>query len=277
MRINGSARVFVAAVLITGGIVHGEEYLTETSALQSQVKSYEAKIKEVSAKIEHEKKKAAGDSASYAAYVKDLTGRCSGLQVERDSLLGLTKRLRDKRDSLEREEAVLGMQKQSVVRGCDALLATLRHNCRQFVDTLALFAPFNIGKQIDAIRFLEGEMAAGTITSGEALERYWHVFSQIEKASYRVETWSGASPTPAIKGDVRFLRIGFVWLGCIENSNSRAVLYDTKKRIWQEVKDPSVTSKMVKAIQVASGMASPQLVPVPFEVGLSTIQKKAEE
>jgi hypothetical protein len=140
------------------------------------------------------------------------------------------------------------------------------------LDTLGVYEHFNISKQISALKFLEGEIAAGTITIAEGLERYWQIVSQIEQASFRIETWTGASPVSEVHGDVTFLRMGFVWLACIGNDNTTAFTYNSEQKKFNIVKNKEQTAAIHKAIKLTSGMAAPQLIALPFRIDLTSLR-----
>lgn len=261
--------------LLTAISAVAQEHDAEMADLRSQIESYKSKVRDIRSKIGNETAKATADSLSYAAYINDLSGRSGRIRDERDSLLVLADKLRHRRDSLAHTEAAQNQQRISSVNRQKAFLTDLRGKCAQLIDTLEVFEPFNIKKQINALRFLEGELAAGTVSAAEGLERYWQIVSQLETASYRIESWSGDAPVPALKGDVRFLRMGFVWLASAGDDNAPVFVYNAKQQKWAEVKNLEKATSVRKAVQVANGMASPQLVLLPVNLTLELAHEEA--
>ena len=271
MRSKFTIKNILLIVLLIAATLSADEHDEEMAVLRSQIDSYTAKLKDVRAKIEHETAKAAVDSISYAAFLEDVSARTARIREERDSLLVMAEKLRHNRDSLSGMEDLLNRKEQSVALKQTAFLKDLRKHCRQLIDSLRPFEPFNLTKQIGALRFLEGEIAAATVGAAEGLERYWQIVAQIEQASHRIETWNGASPIPAHKADVAFLRMGFVWLACVGGDTSPAFVYSARKQSWEELKDSEKTAAVRKAVRVASGMASPQLTPLPVKLDLQPV------
>lgn len=276
MRCKHLMRKLSLIALLTATAAVAQEHEAEMADLRSQIESYKTKVRDVRAKIDHETTKASADSSSYAAYVNEHSVRSKQIHDERDSLLVLADKLRHRRDSLAHTEAALNQQRVSSVNQQRAFLTDLRGKCSQLIDTLKAFEPFNIKKQISALRFLEGEIAAGTVSAAEGLERYWNIVSQIESASYRIESWSGDAPVPSLKGNVRFLRMGFVWLACVGGDNAPVFVYYPEQQNWEELNDSEKAASVRNAVQVANGMASPQLVSLPVDLTLLPVNEEAE-
>ncbi|MFP4417656.1 MAG: DUF3450 family protein [Chitinispirillaceae bacterium] len=275
MRCKHSMKKLSLIALLTATAAVTQEHDTEMANLRSQIESYKSKVRDVRAKIDHETTKAAADSSSYAAYVSEHSRRSGRIRNERDSLLVLAEKLRHRRDSLAHTEAALDQQRVSSVNQQKILLTDLREKCSQLIDTLGAFEPFNIRRQISALRFLESEITAATVSAAEGLERYWNIVSQIESASSRIESWSGDAPVPALKGDVRFLRMGFVWLACVGGDNAPVFVYYPKQQTWEELDDLEKAASVRKAVQVANGMTSPQLVSLPVNLTLVPAHEEA--
>jgi len=253
---------------VLSSVVYADELPAHVGALRAETDGYRAKIADTRKKIEHERKKLASDSASYAAYLKEYAARDERLLAERDSLAALAARLVRGRDSVAENEDEAVVRRESYVRQSAAILASLQAHCGELLDSLEPLGIFNIRKHISALRFLQGEIAAGTVGAAEGLERYRQIVAQLEQASQRIETWEGTSPVPALRGEVRFLRLGFVWLACAGGASPTAYLYDTHTMKWNPVAGDARVAAIDKAIKLSTGMAAPQLVALPAELRL---------
>jgi Skp family chaperone for outer membrane proteins len=261
--------LLITAAVLCIGVAHADDHADATASLKKEIAAFRTKTATIRKNIEHEKKKAAADSLSYAACLREQADRSDRLKAERDSLQKFSLLLQHRRDSLTETGAATALQKQSLARRGAHLLAALQANCRQLIDSLTPFSVYHIDRQIAALNFLEGEITSGTVTASEGIERYWRIVSQIEQASSGIECWNGTSPVAAVKGETRFIRMGFVWLACTANDNSGAFLYNARNKKWEPVNDGDGAAAIHKAIQLATGAATPQLVALPVNVPLN--------
>jgi hypothetical protein len=126
-------------------------------------------------------------------------------------------------------------------------------------------AQFNIEREISALRFLSGEIEAGTVDAVEGMERYYQIVRKIESQAQLIEAWSGASPDSRLSGDVSFLRLGFVWLACVNADNTAALLWDEADSAWQPVDNITRMQFIRDAIALVNGKAAPHLIALPFD------------
>lgn len=248
-----------------------EELEVSIASIKTEINDYKSKTDEIKKKIKHEKEKALSDSSSYLAYLDEYNTNLNRMKAERDSLLVLSQRLQDRRDSLGSEEVTVNLRKESIVVQNKNILSGLQIHCKQLIDTLASYEPYNAGRLISALKFLEGELVSGTINAPEGIERYWQIVSQIEQASQKIEVWKGASPVSALKGDVQFIRMGFIWLACVGNESSSAFIYNKHIEKWELVKNDEQVTSICQAVKLSTGMASPQLVALPIAVELVSV------
>ncbi|MBN1603714.1 MAG: DUF3450 family protein [Chitinispirillaceae bacterium] len=238
----------------------------EVKTLKSEIAVYQSKIDETRKNTDLMRSKATADSLSYVRYLQESQERSRKLAAERDSLTVLAGFLQNKRDSLIAVAEASALLIDSYKRQTGTALGELRASCRNLTALLEPFAVFNISKQISALRFLDGELSAGTIEATEGLERYWQIVSQIEKSSQKIEMWTAPSPVRSIKGEARFLRLGFVWLACIDNSSTHALLWNPACGVWDSVNHEEQVNAINKAVQLCTGMAAPQLVALPVSL-----------
>ncbi|MDG5813634.1 DUF3450 family protein [Chitinispirillales bacterium ANBcel5] len=262
----------VSFTLLFSLFVKGED----SEAILSQIRDYQSKTEEIRKKITHEQQKATADSIAFSEYVTDYENRALSLQQERDSLNALVERLNERRGSLEAQSGVIQARSTNYRAQTRSLLHAIRDNCRQFHDSLQHLALFNMDRQLHALRFLEGELAAGTVDAVEGLERYWQIVGQIEQASQKIETWSGSSPHAAVSGEVTFLRLRFVWLAFINNDNSKGYLWDSSNDEWSMIENASDIVEIREASNLISGSAAPRLVKLPFSHTISATEKESD-
>jgi len=273
MRVN---LLILSVVVIMSIEVYGSEEHEETrESLENQILNIEKQTKEIRKKIEHVLKKAKADSANYGEYISDYKKHSTGLKNERDSLRAMAATLSERRDSLYEHANMILLKSENVRKQSNQIQNLVRKNCLELIDSLIPMKVFNIDKQISALRFLEGEMNSGTVSSVEGLERYWQIVAQIEEASQKIESWTGTAPEKTIKGEVTFLRLGFVWLACINKDNTCGFVWDIEKRKWEPVQNNESLRNIDIAVKLSAGKTAPELVALPFNVKFNII--KAEE
>ncbi|KMQ49808.1 hypothetical protein CHISP_3272 [Chitinispirillum alkaliphilum] len=236
----------------------------DTQEVRSEIDQYRSKIEEIRKKIDHTNQKAHQDSVAFAQYVTDHEERARRLSSETDSLSALIKRLNSTRDSLEARVAASDVQTGNYRAQSRNLLRAIGSNCKELIDSLGHLSMFNADNLVSALKFLEGEISAGSVGAVEALERYWQIVTQIENASQRIETWSGPAPVPSVQGDFTWLRIGFVWVGCVSNDGNTGYMWQNDTEEWVQIESLVQLSSISKAARLTSGMAAPELVSIPF-------------
>jgi hypothetical protein len=277
MRAAKTSRVSVVFLLAIASSSLPHDLTEEIKSLKSDITTFRARIDETRKNIASISSKAKADSLSYSRYLQESQVRSGKLTAERDSLIALSNSLQNRRDSLMSAADAASLLTVSYKRQTDNATAELRASCMELITVLEPFALYNISKQISALRFLEGELSAGTIEAAEGLERYWQIASQIEKASQKIETWTGPSPVQSIKGEARFLRLGFIWLACIDNNNTGAFLWNSTDGDWAPVNQEEQITTITKAIKLSTGMAAPQLVALPVSLKILPNKKGNEQ
>ena len=274
MSINRICVAWLLVVPLSFSVVTAQDHDAEMATLKKEIAAIRAKTGSLQARIGNEQKKAAADSASYAAYVTERQVRLKRLEAERDSLRQFSRVMRDRRDSLAAGIEAARMRKESLENTTTRLRKALQKQCEVLIDSLESFAVYNVSREVSALRFLAGEIKAGTVTDAEALERIRQVVCRVEEAAGKIETWNGASPVASVKGEMRFLRIGLVWVACAAVDNSVVFAYNAEENKWDRVEKGSAADAVREAVATATGMTAPKLAVLPVAVPLAVAAAK---
>ena len=137
--------LLITAAVLCIGVAHADDHADATASLKKEIAAFRTKTATIRKNIEHEKKKAAADSLSYAACLREQADRSDRLKAERDSLQKFSLLLQHRRDSLTETGAATALQKQSLARRGAHLLAALQANCRQLIDSKNCLHAFSSG------------------------------------------------------------------------------------------------------------------------------------
>lgn len=254
--------IFTAAITFSVNAV--DPYKMQMDEIRKEIKELQAKTSEVREKIKQTEEKASKDSASYAEYLFENRKRVQLLSAEKDSLSGLVKKLDEKRTEIVASSEVIEMRKGNYKALVSSVLLNVVKSCKEMQDYLVKYKQFNIERQIDALGFLAVELTSGTVDVVEGVERYYQIIKQLEKYSEETEVWRGKAPGGLLKGEVSYLRLGMVWLGCINADNTKALIWDNKESKWFELDNSGQLLNIRMAVDLVSGSAAPQLVALPF-------------
>ena len=263
------------AILLSMSISVADYHESEIVSLQKEIGEYETKIEELRNRINHTENKAKSDSSAYEVYINDHRDLYNRMQAERDSLSAITKSLIDKQKALEIDQEKIKIQGDNFSSLSTGLMRKFKLDCDMLLDSLQSLQIFNMGRQISALEFLRGEIATETIDPVEGLERYYQITRQINEKSGQVETWIAPSPVSSFGGDVAYLRLGFIWLACINNDDTAGFFWDSDEHKWLNITDTADLLHIRKAINLAAGKTAPQLISLPFDRSF-TIEKQGD-
>jgi Skp family chaperone for outer membrane proteins len=271
-------RIFAALLLaLPIAAQASDEHEAEMVAMREEIRELAGKTQEIRKKIEHTKEKAAQDSAGYQKYIAGHRSRIADLAAERDSLKMLVRELESKRDDFEENARSAELSAGNIKAMSSSITALVARNCDLLVDSLAGLDRFNIDRQLSALRFLSGEITAGTVDAIEGMERYYQIVKQLEQQSRAAESWSGPSPSAQMKGEVTFLRLGFVWLACVNSDNTAALFWNVGNASWETVSDQQQILAVRKAIDLVAGKAAPQLIALPFKHPVQSVSTEGAD
>lgn len=262
-------RVLQIIILIAPAIIHGiDEHEVQMEQMRKEIRELESKTSEIKKKLEHTRKKATQDSASYQKFILEHSQRVERLAAEYDSIKNLVGQLEQKRTALEDKSASTEKMRNNFLLLASSVSEVIADNCERVTLMLENLKKYNIDRQISALRFLSGEIKAGTVDAIEGMERYYQIIQQIEKQSQVAETWTGPSPSTILQGNVTYLRLGFFWLACINADNSAALLWDDNTDTWKPVENTNHLLAIRDAVSLIAGRSAPKLIGLPFNHSL---------
>jgi hypothetical protein len=80
-----------------------------------------------------------------------------------------------------------------------------------------------------------------------------------------------------MKGEVTFLRLGFVWLACVNSDNTAALFWNVGNASWETVSDQQQILAVRKAIDLVAGKAAPQLIALPFKHPVQSVSTEGAD
>jgi hypothetical protein len=254
-----------------------DQHIVEIRQMKKEIAALKSKTAEVYKEIEHVNTKAGKDSISFQSFISDHSTQIDLLNGELDSVKLLIRQLEATRGMLEDKNSKTEQNRKNFRYLTSAVSAAVAKNCTKLVQELEHLKIFNIERQLSALRFLSGEIKAGTVDAIEGIERYYQVVMQIEKQSRTTESWTGPAPNSMLKGEVSYIRVGFIWLACITADNTAALLWDAHSKNWIAVKNSTYLSAVRDAVSLSAGRAAPKLIGLPFNHTLVTIGKGGEK
>lgn len=265
--------LFIA--VLTFQISAADPHEMQMEEMRKEIRLLQGKTEEIKEKIKNTEEKAAKDSVSYEEYLQESSKRVEQLAEERDSLFGLVALLDEKRAEIENSSETLEMRKVNYRALGNSVLGSVIRSCKEMQEYLEKYKQFNIDRELSALQFLAGELSSGAVDAIEGIERYYQIVKQMEKHSEGTEVWRGKAPGGLLKGEVSYLRLGFVWLACINAENTKGLIWDTRESKWKILENSVQLLNIRKAVDLVSGSAAPQLVALPFSHDL--VVKKAGE
>lgn len=236
--------------------------------LRGEIRELEAKIAETDKRIEAVGRDEQNEKREFEQYRATYARRLTEQQAEIDTLKQTHVRQQLRADSLAAAiQELRGAQRMQARQG-RVLAARLQAYCDSVSAIVESMPPGNSTAQLGAVAFLRGELAAGAVDNIEALERLWQILDALTSAAQDVEVYTGQSPLGDIPGQVHFVRLGHVFVACVDEQGQKGALWvpaaDSTGR-WRTVNDAQHLASLRAAVRIRQGGAVPELVDLPFD------------
>ncbi|MBD3240642.1 MAG: DUF3450 family protein [Chitinivibrionales bacterium] len=236
--------------------------------LRNEIRELEARIAETDKQIEAVRREEENERREFEQYRARHAQRLAEQRAEVDTLKQTHAHQQQRADSLAEAIADLRKAKQEQARRGRVLASRLEAYCDSVSAVVASMPPGNSKAQLDAVAFLRGELAAGAVDNIEALERLWQILDALSSAAQAVEVYNGPSPVTDIAGQVDYVRLGHVYLACVDQAGEAGALWipaaDSAGE-WRRIRDVARLQSLRQAVRIRQGGAVPELVDLPFD------------
>ncbi|MFP4521286.1 MAG: DUF3450 family protein [Fibrobacterota bacterium] len=247
----------------------------KSEEMRERIESLKNKTSEIKNQIKHVKEKIDTDSSAYNEYVFGHQKLVSSLLTDRDSLRSLLSDLEKKGKELEKNKrsVELSTDKYSSLRSSARVL--LAEKCAELSELLRPLEKYNLEREINSLKFLEGELSNTSVDGVEGVERFYQIYRSLENKAGEIETWAAAGPGKAVQEKFSYLRVGFVLLICVAPNGNEIYMWDRKKEKWDIVDDPKIVLAVKNSLDLLEGRAAPELAKLPFDIKLQENEKSS--
>ncbi len=260
--ITSQILVGIGLVGSLGAAPKEEPNSTQIAELRLKISDYEDKSAKVVEKIAATKSETAADQQSTVKYRETFAMELARLQKEKNELSSDKIKLTQSADSLSR--AISGIQ--NGIRELELRQESFRTSVVETIDLYAVavneFPSPLLLKEKESLTFLRRELSSSAISAVEGIERLWQILQSINKERLTVDVWQAVSVWGKITGQVHYLRIGYAWLGMVNENGTTGAVWNGSQ--WSALTDPVQIQSLRTAVKVRTGNAVPVIVQIPL-------------
>lgn len=257
--------VLVLTILLSTVWANKEEYSAEKEKLRDQIAKYENDIANLNKKIEQNRREAASEKTTHDTYRDNFDKEISRDSEELSKLESEYNEIQKSADSLSR--VIAGKQYQ--IKEFSMKEATFKKALLQAIDTYSTAlneapAPI-VEKEKNSLLFLKNEITSGNVGNAEGLERLWQITQTVADDRNSVDVWSGRSTFDPIQGQVHYIRIGYAWLGCVNDDATKGAIWQftEDQNGWKVLTDPAQLNAVRNAVKIRNGNKLPEIISLP--------------
>lgn len=239
--------------------------------LRKKISEYTEKTSKANDKISSTKSEANSERQAQQKYRENFASELARLDKEKNELAGEKQKLGRGSDSLSQKISSI----QSSTKELELRQLNFVKTAIEAVDiyrvALAEFPAPLLYKERESLAFLRRELSSGSISASEGVERLWQIIQAVNRGRLTVDVWQAVSAWEKITGQVHYVRIGFAWLGMVNDQGSSGAIWTGAN--WQVVNDPVQLTTLRTAVKVRSGNAVPALLNLPLAIQTKAVTK----
>jgi hypothetical protein len=215
------------------------------------------------------------DKEDFGQYRKRALQRMRKIRHETDSIRQVIVTFTGKRDSLDGLVAGVKAGTKQYVLLQDGFRRELVVAC----DSLLVFAerlpPTGQQKAVSAIGLLKTELTTKSVDNVESVTRLLQIARDMHEVGAGLQIVQGTSPVPEIRGTTYRIRVGAFFEAVVNAAGTQAAVWtgydENGNPQWRAIDDVTVSSQVLKAVNVREGKSLPALVQLPMtDVGVVT-------
>lgn len=257
-------QIQITVILVTtlGASPKEEPNVSQMVELRQKINEYKEKSITISEKIASTKSESTTDLQDAERYRKSYASEFARLQKEHAELSEEKMNLSHSSDSLARSISMTQNKTRELELRQRSFNSSLAETILLYSSALREFPAPLLTKEKESLIFLHKEVSSNTISSIEGIERLWEVIKSINKERLTIDVWQAISAWENITGQVHYLRIGYSWLGMVNENGTVGALWNGSE--WKALTNPSQVTNLRTAVNVRTGNAIPALVQIPL-------------
>lgn len=256
-------KITVLLLLVFSFSLFGADDIEVDNELR-RVKREIKRIKQERLKV---KKEALQDKKEFASYMARTKERKQNIISETDSVRKEIVQFQKKSSTLGSRLNSLTSQQKNYDYKQKHLKEQLMKICDRAITTAKGTLPSLQKKSIDALKYLQSELAVGTVDNTEAIHRLVQILESQEQQLMDISVAQAPSPITDIHGSVFYLRLGGVFEAIVDTKGKKSAIWDGSK--WDFINDPVVSGEILRATQIRTGKTLPDFVKLPYSVNAS--------
>lgn len=236
--------------------------------IDAEISRIRRELNQVQSERQRVKEEAAQDRKDFADYVERTQKRFAQVKEETDSIKSQIRVHKQTADSLaalvgsvqaskRQYEMLQDQYRQTLISGCDKLVATARE-----------FPPMVSKTIVSSLSYLRSELASKTIDNVEGTNRITQIVKDMTENTANIQIVQGSPPVGDLRGTCYGLRIGAVFEASVEAKGGKAAVWEGYKEDgspqWRIVDDPAVAGQILEAVNVREGKELPSFVSLPY-------------
>jgi Protein of unknown function (DUF3450). len=249
-------------------LVSVSAFAAENVDIENEINRIKKELSQVRLERQRTAEEISRDKKDFADFQSHSEARKSTLSAETDSIKHQTVLLERRRDSLSvlinstqlkrrQYELLQESFRQRLIAACNGLIALARK-----------MPPGVSDQSVGALTFLLNDCKSKTIDNIEGLHRLIQVTQNMEEAGAAIQVGQETSTVPEIRGSASMLRIGDVFEAIVDEDGKVCAFWrgadSTGRALWEVVKDQTIASTVLKAINVREGKSLPAFIDLPY-------------
>jgi hypothetical protein len=257
-------------ILATVFLAFGEDAETanKSADINNELVRLRKELQQVQSQRQNNLQERENEQRDFTAYRARNEKRLASARFNIDSLKRETQKNQSKSDSLDALAQTSQIKKREIELSREALRNRLVNSCDKLFGLSNYLSPMNQGQVKSSIGLVKNELGLKSIESPEAFNRLLQIINIMRDASGSIQTSSGESPVPDIKGACTRLRVGCMMDAVTDPKGTLCYLWNGNNSdgspLWIAAPDKSTGAEIVHAVAVREGKALPSFVNIPL-------------
>ncbi|MGM0461112.1 MAG: DUF3450 family protein [Fibrobacterota bacterium] len=234
----------------------------QAAQLESEISRYEEKITVLTEKTTETRRKTEEAQERFSTFESRHDSIMSHGYDRHDSLKTALQSMENQKDSLKALTAQVGREISALSYGKRRFFEELSRSVSRSVDDFSSLPDVAVESHIRDLTALNQDISDRSVSLENALERYWNTLGSISQKRFEIENWSGRSRYEGIDGTAFYLRIGYVYVACVNEAGTAGAYWDYTKNDWNAIEDPALVANIKSAIEMREGREIPNIIPL---------------